>query len=144
MDWSGSEGANTPGPGSEDDAAEGGMPEKGHGGLAMPVEGRRLLEQGHDAIDARQFDEFVDRLVAQSRDDAAKGETDADLLSQPLAPPRFVMPERARIEPIARESLIEHVGGNGAAEQPVIDAAAGRRLDQTRRIADGQHAIGVR
>src|SRR6187455_3246519 len=101
------------------------MTEQCHGRLTMPVEGGRILQKRDDAVDARQLNELVNRLVAQPCDDAAKREADTNFLSQPLAPPRFVMPQRAGLQPVPAEALVEHVGGECAAEQTVIDAAAG-------------------
>ena len=43
-------------------------------------------------------------------------------------------------ETIVAQRAGQHLGGNPAAEQAEVNAAAGRRLDQTGGIADGEHA----
>ena len=50
----------------------------------------------------------------------------------------------ARAEAIVAQRVGEDAGREMAGQQPVVDAAAGRRLDEPGSIADGEDAIGPR
>ena len=51
--------------------------------------------------------------------------------------PAGLVPAQARLaEVVVAQRGVERLGGDLAADQAVVDAAAGRRLDQAGRVAD--------
>ena len=85
------------------------------------------------------------RAIVQARGEQAEREADADLGAEPLAPPR---PRTARSrdsrEIVVAQRRVEHLGRDLAADQAVVDAAAGRRLDEAGGITDGEQPRAVR
>ena len=75
---------------------------------------------------------------------AAECETGADFRAEARAPAPFVLLEAARAEAVVAEGLCQHAGRETACQEAVVDAAAGRRLDEPGGIADGEDAISPR
>ena len=112
--------------------------------LAMPVEVGGLPQHRDDAVDPGELDERVDAAIVEPRGEQPEREADADLGAEPLAPAGLgtCCSRDSRRSSIA-QGLVQRLGRELAADQAVVDAAAGRRLDQPGGVADRQQARTV-
>ena len=71
----------------------------------------------------------------------AEGEADADVGAEPIAPAGFVAAQPCLAQIVGGKRSVERFGGNFAADQAVIDAPAGGRLDEAGGVADREDAV---
>ena len=121
-----------------------GMGEQRSDQIAMLVEPRGPPDNRHDSVGACQFEQVVDVLVRQAVGNSPQRHLRVELVFEQRAPAPLVLGQARRAEIVRVEGTGEHVGGDGAAQQAVVDASAGRRLDETRRVADRDDAIAER
>ena len=110
----------------------------------MLVEARRLPDDRHDAVGARELEQRVHVAVGQPVRHPAQLQLRVDLRAKPRAPGGFVSLEHARAERVAPERRREHLRCGRRAHQAVVDSAARRRLHDARGIADGDQPIAER
>ena len=122
------------------DAPERRMPQQRPRRSAVPVEVSCLFQQRNDSVHACKLHHPIDRSIAQSAGHRTKREAGANFRPEPHAPSPLVLAQPRARQLIVRERAAKDLGGNAAAEQSEVNAAASRRLDETGRIANGQHA----
>ena len=89
---------------------------------------------------AGELDERIDAAIVEARGERAEGEADADLGAEPIAPAGLVLAQPRLAQIVVAQRGVERLGGELPADQAVVDAAAGRRLDQTGGVADREQA----
>ena len=131
-------------PAPEEEAPRGRVFEERQNQLAMAVESRRAADDRHDAVGLRQLEERVDLVVSETVGQQPQRELCLELRSEPFPPEALVL---ARAVAAPSESAASASPSTSAAmpgaDQAVVDPAAGRRLDQSGGIADGEDAVGI-
>ena len=96
----------------------------------MTVETGGATDDGHHAVGDRQLKEGVDVGVGQPVSDAAQPQLRLQLRAQLPAPRGLVRPERRSVEAVPAQSRDEHLRGESAADEAVVEYTAGRGLEQ--------------
>src|SRR5262245_39607719 len=106
--------------------------------LAVAVERRSAPDDGHDAVGAGEFEQFLDLVVGQPVCDVPQRALRREFFAQQLAPTFLVNRQRGRRQIIILQRVSQNITRKTAAQEAVINAAARRRLDEACRVADGE------
>ena len=109
----------------------------------MAVEADGLPYDRHDAVGSGEIEQLVDVVVAQPGRDGSQGMLRVKFVGEQIAPRLLVRGERGGVETIVLERVTADLGGEGSAENAVLDAAARRRLHESGCVADDEQSVAV-
>ena len=110
----------------------------------VPVEAGVRAHDGHHPVADRQLGQVVQVLHREPGGELPEPHAGAQLRPE-RRPPRLLVAREARGGEVAPlEGLLHRRGGPAGAQETVVDPAAGRRLDEPRRVPDRQDPIPVR
>src|SRR5262249_16838723 len=115
---------------TEHDVKHAGVAQRSEDHVPMPVEPRRLPDDGQDAIGDRQLGQRVEVSRRELADESPEPDADPQLPAEACSPGLLVSPDRRRREVAAVERPADRLGRPLGAQEAVVDAAAGRGLDQ--------------